>query len=99
MAAAQAALDQIELQKRLHIRVNGEVEAYERDPLANAEGRHTREAVRDMYWMPFGRFKGRGFKHIHAECPWYLPYMVKKGRITSPHLLRNVQRFLSKHAR
>jgi superfamily II DNA or RNA helicase len=98
MAAQQAALDQIELQKRMHIRVHGEVEAYERDTFADAEGRLTREPVRDMWWMPFGRFKGRGFKHIHQECPWYLPYMLKKGRITSPHLERNIKRFLSKHA-
>ena len=99
LAAQQAALDQIEMQKRLHIRVHGEVEAYERDTFANAEGRHTREPVRDIWWMPFGRFKGRGFRHIHAECPWYLPYMIKKGRITSPALERNIKRFLSKHAR
>jgi superfamily II DNA or RNA helicase len=99
MAQEQAALDRIELQKRLHIKVGGTVTAYERETFADAEGRPRSERATDFWWMPFGRFKGRGFKAIHAECPWYLPYMIKKGRITNENLARNIRKFLSSSGR
>ena len=95
MAAEQAARDLIELRRRQHITVGGTVRAYERDTFADAEGRPRGDRAVDMWWMPFGRFKGRGFKAIHAECPWYLPYMIKKGRITNENLARNIRKFLS----
>jgi superfamily II DNA or RNA helicase len=95
MAAEQDALDRIELKKRLHIQVGGSITAYERDTFADAEGRPRGERAVDFWWMPFGRFKGRGFKAIHSECPWYLPYMLKKGRITNENLARNIRKFLS----
>jgi superfamily II DNA or RNA helicase len=98
LAAEQQALDRIELQKRLHIKVGGSVTAYERDTFADAEARPRwgeRQKTQDIWWMPFGRFKGRGFKQIHAECPWYLPYMIKKQRITNESLARNIRKFLS----
>lgn len=96
LAAQQAELDRIELEKRRHVRVDGRVVAYERDALADAEDtKGERERKQDYWWMPFGRFKGRGFKQIHRECPWYLPYMLKKERIKSEDLARNVRRFLA----
>lgn len=97
LAAQQAELDRIAMEKRRHIRVDGRVVAYERDALADAEDKKGgRERTQDYWWMPFGRFKGRGFKAIHAECPWYLPYMLKKERIKSETLARNIRRFLAK---
>lgn len=95
MAAEQAARDRAELQRRLHISVGGNVTAYERDAFADAEGRPRGERAKDYWWMPFGRFKGRGFKQIHAQCQWYLPYMLKKGRIRDENLARNIRKFLS----
>jgi superfamily II DNA or RNA helicase len=95
MAQEQAALDRIELQKRLHIQVGGTVTAYERDTFADAEGRPRSDRAVDFWWMPFGRFKGRGFKQIHAEAPWYLPYMIKNDRIKNENLARNIRKFLS----
>lgn len=94
MAAEQAALDALEMRKRGDIYVGGTVVAYERDTFADAETIH-RKKVHDVWWMTFGRFKGRGFKAIHAEAPWYLPYMLKKGVIKDEGLARNIRKFLS----
>lgn len=95
LAAEQAAIDALEMRKRANVYVGGKVVAYERDAFADAETNHRRK-VHDFWWMPFGRFKGRGFRQIHNECPWYLPYMLKKGRITNEDLARNIRKFLSK---
>jgi superfamily II DNA or RNA helicase len=98
LAAQQAELDRMEMERRKHIRVDGRIVAYERDALADAEekrGSWNRDRTQDYWWMPFGRFKGRGFKAIHAECPWYLPWMLKKERIKSENLARNIRRFLA----
>lgn len=94
LAAEQAAIDALEMRKRSNIHVGGTVRAYERDTFADAETIH-RKKVHDFWWMPFGRFKGRGFKAIHAEAPWYLPYMIKKGAIKNEDLARNIRKFLS----
>jgi superfamily II DNA or RNA helicase len=94
LAAEQAAIDALEMRKRGNVYVGGTVVAYERDTFADAETHHRRK-VHDVWWMTFGRFKGRGFKAIHAEAPWYLPYMLKKGVIKDEGLARNIRKFLS----
>ena len=91
MAAEQAALDRIELQKRLHIKVGGTVTAYERDTFADAESPN-RKKVTDYWWMPYGRFKGRGFRQIHREAPWYLPSVLP--HVKDEGLRRNIRKFL-----
>ena len=92
LAAEQAAADRIEMQKRLHIAVGGTVKAYERDTFADAEVAH-RKKVTDYWWMPYGRFKGRGFKAIHAQAPWYLPSVLP--HVKDEGLKRNIRKFLS----
>lgn len=94
LAAEQAAIDALEMRKRANVYVGGKVVAYERDTFADAE-MPARKKVYDPWWMTFGRFKGRGFKAIHAEAPWYLPYMLKKGAIRDENLARNIRKFLS----
>jgi superfamily II DNA or RNA helicase len=94
LAAEQAAIDALELKKRAGVYVGGKVSAYERDPFADAETGH-RKRVRDYWWMPYGRFKGRGFKAIHAEAPWYLKSVLPHVR--DEGLARNIRKFLSAH--
>ena len=94
LAAEQAAIDAMEMRKRAGVYVGGQVVAYERDTFADAEGRNYRR-IKDYWWMPYGRFKGRGFKQIHGEAPWYLrsilPHVKDEG------LARNIRKFLSAH--
>lgn len=93
MAAEQAALDREEMRKRAHIQVGGTITAYERDVTADAEKKGGGTRVKDYWWMPYGRFKGRGFRTIHAQAPWYLrsilPHVKDEG------LARNIRKFLS----
>ena len=93
LAAQQAELDRIEMEKRRHIRVDGRVVAYERDALADAEGKRGGKRTKDYWWMPYGRFKGRGFKQIHREAPWYLPSVLPHVR--DEGLARNIRKFLA----
>ena len=93
LAAQQAELDRIEMEKRRHIRVDGRVVAYERDALADAEGKPNARRTTDYWWMPYGRFKGRGFKQIHAQAPWYLRSILPHVR--DEGLARNIRKFLS----
>jgi len=93
LAAQQAELDRLEMEKRRHIRVDGTVTAYERDALADAEGRPTKRRTTDYWWMPYGRFKGRGFKQIHQQAPWYLRSILPHVR--DEGLARNIRRFLA----
>lgn len=92
LAAEQAAIDALEMRKRANVHVGGQVVAYERDTFADAEGR-THKKIKDYWWMPYGRFKGRGFRQIHKEAPWYLrsilPHVKDEG------LARNIRKFLS----
>ena len=93
MAAEQAELDRLELAKRSAIRVDGRVTAYERDTFADAEDTTARRRATDYWWMPYGRFKGRRFKAIHAEAPWYLRSILP--HVKDQNLARNIRRFLS----
>ena len=93
MAAEQAELDRLELAKRSAIRVDGRVTAYERDTFADAEDAKARRRATDYWWMPYGRFKGRRFKAIHAEAPWYLRSILP--HVKDQNLARNIRRFLS----
>jgi superfamily II DNA or RNA helicase len=92
LAMEQAAADRLEMQRRMHIAVGGDVSAYERDTFADAEVRHQRK-VKEYWWMPYGKFRGRGFKQIHQQAPWYLrsilPHVKDEG------LARNIRKFLS----
>lgn len=88
MAAEQAAKDKIELQRRLNIRVDADVKAYERDPLSDSEAR-PRKKVTDFWWMPYGRYKGRSFSKIPR---WYLETILPHVR--DEGLARNIRRFL-----
>ena len=92
LAAEQAAIDALEMRKRANVYVGGQVVAYERDTFADAEGRTFRK-VRDYWWMPYGRFKGRGFKQIHQQAPWYLRSILPHVR--DEGLARNIRKFLS----
>lgn len=92
LAAEQAAIDALEMRKRGNIYVGGQVVAYERDAFADAETAH-RKKIRDYWWMPYGRFKGRGFRQIHAQAPWYLRSILPHVR--DEGLARNIRKFLS----
>lgn len=92
LAAEQAAIDALEMRKRGNVHVGGQVVAYERDTFADAETNHRKKVV-DFWWMPYGRFKGRGFKAIHAEAPWYLPSVLP--HVKNEGLARNIRKFLS----
>jgi hypothetical protein len=95
MAAAQAEQDRLALEKRKHIQVGARVTAYERDALADSEApARGKKGAQDYWWMPYGRFKGRGFRQIHNEAPWYLRSVLP--HVKSPTLARNIRRFLSK---
>jgi len=93
LAAQQAELDRIEMEKRRHIRVDGRVVAYERDALADAEGKRGGKRAKDYWWMPYGRFRGRGFRQIHQQAPWYLPSVLPHVR--DEGLARNIRKFLA----
>ena len=93
LAAQQAELDRAEMAKRNHIRVDGTVTAYERDAMADAEGRPGTRRTTDYWWMPYGRFKGRGFKQIHQQAPWYLRSILPHVR--DEGLARNIRKFLA----
>ena len=97
MAAKMAAANQIELQRRWHIGVGGEVTAYEKGVNDPVEKRN-RNGVRDLWWMPWGKYRGKGFKAIHQQNPGYLAYMLDKGYLkdSNGNLKRNVITFLSK---
>ena len=92
-----AAANQIELQRRWHIGVGGEVTAYEKGVNDPVEKRN-RNGVRDLWWMPWGKYRGKGFKAIHQQNPGYLAYMLDKGYLkdSNGNLKRNVITFLSK---
>lgn len=89
MAAEQAALDREEMRRRGHIRVDGTVVAYERDPLADAETKGGGKRVRDYWWMPYGKYKGRAFSKIPRRyLEVLLPHVRDEG------LARNIRRYL-----
>ena len=92
LAAQDAEEARQEYERRQSMIGRGTFSAYERDVFADAE-KPERNRVKDFWWMPYGRYKGRGFKAIHAEAPWYLPYIVRHVR--DPGLARNIRRFLS----
>lgn len=92
MAAEQAAIDREEMRKRASVYVGGKVVAYERDTFADAEGR-THKRIKDYWWMPYGRFKGRGFRQIHQQAPWYLRSILP--HIKDEGLARNIRKFLA----
>jgi superfamily II DNA or RNA helicase len=91
MAQEQAMRERHALQRTTGILGKGSVTAYERDTLADAEGKNTRKEW-NPWWMPYGKFKGRTFKKIHAEAPWYLPAVVK--HMKDGKLKENVETFL-----
>ena len=94
MAAEAAERERWAMQQRAHITIDGTVRAYERDALADAEkGRGKR--VYDPWWMPYGRFKGRSFKKIHQEAPWYLRSILP--HVKDETLARNMRRFLHRN--
>ena len=95
-AAEQKAREQFEARRRAHLIGGGDVTAYERDALADAEQRDRGEKKKDIWWMPFGRFRGKSFKVIHSEAPWYLPKIVQ--HIRDDDLKRNIKRFLASKA-
>jgi type I site-specific restriction endonuclease len=92
LAAEQAAIDALEMRKRGNVHVGGQIVAYERDTFADAETSHRKKII-DFWWMPYGRFKGRGFAKIHAEAPWYLPSVLP--HVKDQNLARNIRKFLS----
>lgn len=97
MAARMAAANQIELQRRWHIGVGGEVTAYEKGVNDPVEKRN-RNGVRDLWWMPWGKYRGKGFKAIHNSNPGYLAYMLDKGYLkdSNGNLRTNAISFLRK---
>jgi type I site-specific restriction endonuclease len=92
LAAEQAAIDALEMRKRANVHVGGRVVAYERDTFADAETAH-RKKIKDYWWMPYGRFRGRGFRQIHQQAPWYLRSILP--HIKDEGLARNIRKFLS----
>jgi len=84
------------LKSRLGIEVDGEVTAYHRELLADAEQQDKQKGKKDYWWMPFGKHKGKSFKKIHAESPGYLPYLLQKRMVSDPGLRANMITFLKK---
>ena len=97
LAARLAAQNEIELQRRWHIGVGGNVSAYEKGVNDPVEKRN-RNGVRDLWWMPWGKYKGKGFRAIHTANPGYFAYMLDKGYIKdgNGNLKTNVISFLTK---
>lgn len=93
-AAERLERERWAMQQRQHIGVDGRVVAYDRDPLADAEKGGGKRAY-DPWWMPFGRFKGKSFKKIHQEAPWYLRSILP--HIKDDRLGRNIRSFLHKN--
>lgn len=91
-AARLAALDRLEMQRRLRIGVGGNVQAFERD--INAAPERKGKGVVDYWWMPFGKHRGKPFKRIQGSDPGYLPWMLNKGYLKQPNLRTNVITFL-----
>ena len=97
LAARMAAQNEIELQRRWHIGVGGNVSAYSKGVNDPVEKRN-RNGVRDLWWMPWGKYKGKGFRAIHTANPGYFAYMLDKGYIKdgNGNLKTNVISFLTK---
>jgi len=93
LAAMEKAKREHQLQKSMAWHVDATVRSYQRDPNAPTE-RYGRGSV-DYWWMPYGKFKGKGFRYIHEQAPWYLPFMLRKQRLVEDgNLRRNVAAFL-----
>ena len=92
LAAEMAALDQAEMAKRGHIVVDGEVVAYRRHIEEGVEGGSGKK-VTDFWWMPYGKYKGRGFSKIPRRyLEVLLPHVRDQG------LARNIRKFLAPKA-
>jgi superfamily II DNA or RNA helicase len=96
-AARMAAANKMELAKRWHIDVGGDVAAYSRGVNDAVEKKNKRGVV-DFWWMPYGKYKGQGFAAIFKKNPRYLAYMLEKGFLKNSrgNLQRNVVIFLRK---
>lgn len=96
-AAAMAAANKIEMSRRWHIGVGGDVTAYEKD-INDAVERKNSKGVVDFWWMPYGKYKGLGFAAIWKQNPRYLTYMLEKGYLkkSGGNLQTNVVIFIRK---
>ena len=96
-AARMAAANKMELAKRWHIDVGGDVTAYRRG-VNDAPEKKNSKGVVDFWWMPYGKYKGQGFAAIFKKNPRYLAYMLEKGFLKNSrgNLQRNVVIFLRK---
>lgn len=88
LAAEEAEQARLEYERRAHHVGRGEFSAYERDIHADAEKPESRR-IKDYWWMPFGRFKGRSFKQIPT---WYLRSILPHCR--DENLAGNIRRHL-----
>jgi superfamily II DNA or RNA helicase len=89
LAAEEAARTENELRMRMGIRVDGVVRAYRRDPMADAERGPGAKRPKDYWWMPYGRYKGRGFSKIPRS---YLEALLPHVR--DANLARNIRTHL-----
>lgn len=88
LAAEEAEQARMEYERRAHLVGHGEYSAYERSVHADAEKPESRR-IKDYWWMPFGRFKGRSFKNIPV---WYLRSILPHCR--DENLAGNIRRHL-----
>ena len=89
--AEQLALDALEMRRRTHIEVRTGIATYERDPMADAEGKGGGKRAVDYWWMPYGRYKGRQFSKIpRGYLTAILPHVKQEN------LSRNIRRHLSR---
>lgn len=92
LAREDAEKERMEYEARMHLTGRASLTAYERSITADAES-PDRRRVKDYWWMPYGRHRGRGFKKIHEADPHYLPAILP--HIRDEGLARNIRRFLS----
>lgn len=88
LAAEEMEQARLEYERRAHLFGRGEYSAYERSIHAQAEKPESKR-VKDYWWMPFGRFKGRSFKNIPV---WYLRSILPHCR--DENLAGNIRRHL-----
>ena len=89
--AEQLALDALEMRRRTHIEVRTGIATYERDPMADAEGRGGGKRAIEYLWMPYGRYKGRSFSKIpRGYLSAILPHVKQES------LSRNIRKHLSR---